>query len=108
MIRQASKAWHGVKLNQSDWGDDSHSLAFEAKLRRENLDVYVILNAYWEPLEFELPPTAAGGTASWRRWIDTDLDSPQDIVPWHVAAPVSAQLYRAAARSVAVLVAAAD
>jgi isoamylase len=108
MIRQASKAWHGVKLNQPDWGDDSHSLAFEAKLRRENIDVYVILNAYWESLEFELPPPGAAGRASWRRWIDTGLDSPQDIVPWHVAAPVSAETYRAGARSVAVLFAAAD
>jgi len=108
MIRQASKAWHGVKLNQPDWGDDSHSLAFQAKLRRENLDVYIILNAYWEPLEFVLPPTAADGPASWRRWIDTGLDSPQDIVPWHLAAPVTARVHRAEARSVAVLFAAAD
>ena len=38
-----------------------------------------ILNAYWEPLEFELPPVH-GGETQWRRWIDTALDSPHDIV----------------------------
>ena len=81
MIREANKAWHGVKLDQPDWGDHSRSLAFEAELEREGLRVYLILNAYWEPLEFELPPTGDGG-AGWRRWIDTALESPQDIVPW--------------------------
>ena len=33
-----------------------------------------------EPLDFELPKMGAG--APWRRWIDTALDSPNDIVPW--------------------------
>jgi glycogen operon protein len=28
MIQQANKAWHGVKLNQPDWGHHSHALAF--------------------------------------------------------------------------------
>ena len=63
LIRQASKTWHGVKLGQPDWGDHSHSLAFEAELRQEGLRVYLILNAYWEPLDFELPPVGDGGAA---------------------------------------------
>ena len=63
LIRQANKAWHGVKLGQPDWGDHSHSLAFEAELRREGLRIYLILNAYWEPLDFELPPAGDGGAA---------------------------------------------
>ena len=76
LIRQANKAWHGVKLGQPDWGDHSHSLAFEAELRQEGLRVYLILNAYWEPLDFELPPVGDGGAGPWRRWIDTALESP--------------------------------
>jgi hypothetical protein len=40
----------------------------------------MILNAYWEPLEFELPQTGKHGAGPWRRWIDTALDSPYDIV----------------------------
>jgi glycogen operon protein len=101
-IRGASKAWHGVKVGQPDWGDQSHSLAFSAELRREGLGVYVILNAYWEPLDFELPPVGEGRGA-WRRWIDTSLDSPDDIVPWQTAPPASDPTYRAGARSVVVL-----
>ena len=103
LLRQASKAWHGVKVGQPDWGGHSHSLAFEAELPREGLRVYLILNAYWEPLDFELPPVGDGGAGPWRRWIDTALESPQDIVPSQAAPLLSDRIYRAAARSVVVL-----
>jgi glycogen operon protein len=103
LIRHARKAWHGVKLNHPDWSDDSHSLALATEVRREGLSVYLILNAYWEPLEFELPPVGDGGASAWRRWIDTALDSPLDIVPWETAPSLSGDSYRAGARSVVVL-----
>jgi glycogen operon protein len=103
LLRQASKAWHGVKLGQPDWSDHSRSLAFEAVLRREGLRIYLILNAFWEPLEFELPPIGHGATGPWRRWLDTALESPQDIVPWQTAPEWSGDAYRAAARSVVML-----
>ena len=102
LIREANKAWHGVKLNQPDWSASSHSLAFSAELRKEGLLFHLILNAYWEPLEFELPLDGEG-RKPWRRWIDTALDSPHDIVPWQEAIPVSGRTYRAEARSVVVL-----
>ena len=44
----------------------------------------------------------AGGNA-WRRWIDTALDAPHDIVPWQTAPVVPGCTYRAEARSVVVL-----
>ncbi len=103
MLRQANKAWHGVKLDQPDWGAYSHSVAFSAELRREQLLFHLILNAYWEPLDFELPPLDNGGENPWRRWIDTALDSPHDIVPWQTAPAVPGSTYRAEARSVVVL-----
>jgi glycogen operon protein len=100
LLREAIKAWHGVRLDRPDWGDWSHSIALGAELRKEGLLFHLILNAYWEPLEFELPrPT--GGT--WRRWIDTALDSPDDIVPWEKAPLVHGKTYRAADRSVVML-----
>jgi glycogen operon protein len=101
LLQQADKAWHGVRLCQPDWGDDSHSVALEAELRKERLRFHLILNAYWEPLDFELPKVEDG--VCWRRWIDTALDSPQDIVPWPTAAAVSQNSYRAESRSVVVL-----
>jgi isoamylase len=102
-IEQASKAWHGARNGQPDWSDHSHSVAFEAAVLRQRLHIYLILNAYWEPLEFELPPGDDGDASTWRRWIDTALDSPHDIVPWQTAAPLSNRTYQAAARSVVVL-----
>src|SRR6185312_6507404 len=59
-IAGASKGWHGVKLNQPDWSNYSHSIAFSANLTSENLLVYFIFNAYWESLEFELPSVRSG------------------------------------------------
>ena len=101
IIAAANKEWHGVKLHQPDWSDASHSIAFNAEMKQENQRFHLILNDYWEPLEFELPPLA--GESKWRRWIDTALDSPEDIVSWQEAPPVQSSTYRAEARSVVML-----
>jgi len=103
LIQQANKAWHGVKLGQPDWSEQSHSVAFSAELRREELLVYIILNAYWEPLVYELPQPGNGGEHPWHRWIDTALDSPHDIAPWQSSPSIPGNSYRAESRSVVVL-----
>jgi isoamylase len=103
LIHDAKKAWHGVKLNQPDWGDDSHSLAFSVEVPAEHLHFHMILNTYWESLEFELPPVDTGEQNPWRRWVDTFLDSPMDICEWQAAPPVPGFVYRAGPRSVVVL-----
>ncbi|HEY7116734.1 MAG TPA: hypothetical protein VH475_09120 [Tepidisphaeraceae bacterium] len=41
-----------------------------------------------------------------RRWIDTFLDAPNDIVDWREAVAITGTTYRAEARSVALLFAA--
>ena len=103
LLTQAEKAWHGVRLHQPDWGDYSHAVALGGTLRPEGLRYHLILNAYWEPLDFELPALGAGGT--WQRWIDTALDPPKDIVPWQAASAVLCDVYCAQARSVVMLIA---
>jgi len=103
LIQEANKAWHGVRLNQPDWSDHSRSVAFTAQLRNEALLFYIILNAHWEPLDFELPPLGKGGKNPWRQWVDTALKTPNDIVPWEKARTVPGLTYRAEARSVVVL-----
>jgi glycogen operon protein len=102
LLRSATKAWHGVQLHQPDWGDHSHSVALGGEIRVEGVQFHLILNAYWEPCEFELPPLHRG---MWRRWIDTSLDSPEDIVPSESAPTVEGQTYRAGPRSVVMLIA---
>jgi glycogen operon protein len=103
LLHQANKSWHGVKVGQPDWGQQSHSVAVSAELKKEGLVFYMILNAYWEPLDFELPPVDNSSTKPWRRWIDTALDSPLDIAPWQSAPAISSQSYRVESRSVVVL-----
>jgi glycogen operon protein len=100
LLESAKKGWHGVKLNQPDWGDSSHSLALCGEFHNDDLMFYLILNSYWEPLDFELPHLEHG---SWLRWIDTALDSPDDIVPWESALPVPGENYHVQPRSVVML-----
>jgi glycogen operon protein len=102
VLRSAKRAWHGVKLGRPDWAVSSHSLAFSAETQHDQLLVHVILNAYWEPLDFELAPLS-GSDPLWRRWVDTSLESPDDIVEWDAARPVPSRVYRAGPRSVAAL-----
>ena len=104
LLRSSKHAWHGVKLLQPDWSPWSHCLAFGVELPLQGLRMHVILNAYWEPLEFELPP-ARSIDAAWRRWIDTGLAPPQEIVEWQMAPAVSGKTYQAGPRSVVVLLA---
>jgi isoamylase len=97
LLREGDRTWHGVKVGQPDWSTNSHSVALLVALRDRNLVLYLILNAYWEPLEFELP---SGDGREWHRWIDTSLDSPHDVAEWSEAPPVSSGSYRAAPHSV--------
>jgi len=101
LLRQGNRSWHGVKLGQPDWGVNSHSLALSVADGKDGPLLHLMMNAYWEALDFELPSNP--GVAPWRRWIDTSLDSPDDIVDWRMAPPVTTATYRVEARSVAVL-----
>jgi len=103
LIRAGIKGWHGVRLNQPDWSDHSHSVALSAELPKEALLVHFIFNAYWEPLDFELPRIGAVEQSAWRRWIDTFQETPEDIVTWQEAPAISGYTYRAGPRSVVVL-----
>jgi glycogen operon protein len=104
LLRGVNLAWHGVKLNQPDWGESSHSIAFTVEIRQEKLLFHVILNAYWQPLDFELPRLDSAGENPWRCWIDTALDSPYDIVQWETTESVRGYTYRAESRSVVMLI----
>ena len=79
----------------------SHSIALTVEMPDERLTVHLIVNAYWEALDFELPQIGRPGI-SWRRWINTALDSPQDIVHWEAALPAPSSAVRAEPRSVIV------
>jgi isoamylase len=103
LLAESKIVWHGIKLGQPDWGHWSHSLAITHEIARAKLVFHLILNAYWEALEFELPPVDNELRTVWRRWIDTSLESPDDIVEWDKALAIPYSNYRAGPRSVVVL-----
>jgi isoamylase len=105
VLRESRLQWHGVKLNRPDWAYHSHSLALSVAGRRGLF--HLIFNAYWEPLEFELPPHPGDPPAGWRRVIDTYLDPPDDFCTGTdmVCPLVSGSTYLVQPRSVVLLIA---
>jgi len=104
-LREQEYAWHGVKLNQPDRSPFSHTIVIGGEVKNEGVVAHIILNAYWEPLDFELP--ILRGRQNWWRWIDTALYPPHEICEWNAEQPVLGTTYRAGARSVVVLIAGA-
>ena len=97
-LRESSKSWHGVKLNQPDWSHSSHSIALNAEIVKNTVFMHWILNAWQEPPDFELPADCG----RWSRWIDTRLEPPEGVT-WEEERPVLNRSYRAAPHSVVVL-----
>jgi glycogen operon protein len=104
LLQRVQLEFHGVTLAAPDEGSASHTLA----VRRTSPDgrhiFYMMVSAYWEPLDFVLPapPAASGG---WRLWIDTSQPSPDDIYSREDAPPVAGKVYRVGPRSIVALVA---
>jgi glycogen operon protein len=103
LLRQSELEWHGVKLGEPDWGHDSHSLALAVEGTRGRF--HLILNAYWQSLDFELPLDGGSVQNGWRRVIDTSLLAPDDVAGRADAPIVHGASYRAGPRSLVLLVA---
>ncbi len=106
LLRRAHIEWHGVALHRPDWSDQSHSLAFTIRSISARFVLHGMLNAYWEPLTFELPPVPAGSQGVWRRCLDTALPSPDDAQHWEDAPSITSAAYLVQPRSIAVMAAA--
>jgi len=102
LLERSDIGWHGIRLNDPDWRSSSHSIAFMTRPPKQGALFHVMINAYWEPLSFELPPVDHAGHP-WRRWIDTFLDSPDDIADRDHAPEVAGSSYRVQPRSVVIL-----
>ena len=90
--------WYGIR-ERSDLSNDSHSLAFCLHgPSQDDDDIYVMINAYWEPLDFQLQE---GKAQEWVRIVNTALASPDDFS--ERGEPLQAAGYSVAPRSVAVL-----
>jgi glycogen operon protein len=104
-LRRANIRWHGVKLDEPDWSPDSRALAVTVEGLAATRAAHVMLNAFWEALDFEVPPPSAGSPSGWRRLIDTCVPSPMDCQAFADAPAVSAASYLVQPRSVVLLAA---
>jgi glycogen operon protein len=94
--------WYGVG-EQIDRNPYSHSLAFCVHgASQDDRDIYVMVNAWSQDLRFAIQEGTPG---SWRRVVDTALDSPDDMREPEQEMPVSGLEYVVGARSVVVLLA---
>ena len=66
--------------------------------------MYYAVNAYTEPLTFELPKLSLDQKRTWKRWIDTSLPSPQDICNWNEITEIKESVYTVTPHSVVILV----
>jgi glycogen operon protein len=91
-------SWYGTGP-AADLSQDSHSVAFCLHgASQADDDLYVMINAYWEPVTFGLQE---GAPHEWKRIVDTALPSPQDFAEGGVAFEDMA--YAVAPRSIVVL-----
>ncbi len=102
LTARVSAQLHGVELDAPDLRPISHSIAITATNLSGDLLMYFALNAYWEALDFELPPLPEGASP-WRRIIDTAAPSPRDLVAFADAEVASGPTHRVAAHSVVAL-----
>ena len=105
-IVEPAIAWHGVKLGQPDWSDNSHSLAFTLRYGQYRELLHVMFNAYWQPLRFELPRLPLG--QHWKRIIDTARPAPEDFCAVETAPNVDRGVYAVGDRAAVVLMAIAS
>ena len=93
-------SWYGVN-GQVDLGYLSHSLAFCLHGNsQQDRDIYVMINAYWEDLNFRIQE---GGASDWIRVADTSMPSPYDLLESGREEPLESQNYTLKARSIVVL-----
>jgi glycogen operon protein len=93
--------WHGTQLNKPGWNDPhARCLAYTLGGFDGKSDVHVMLNMYWDALDFEVPPLPG---RSWYVIVNTARPSPQDIVEAADQVAIEGQRVRVEARSVLVL-----
>lgn len=92
--------FHGTRVGQPDLARHSHSLAFDVAWPAHREHLYVAMNAWREPLRFQLP-----AQAGWRVVVDTAREAPADATPPDEAEVIHGSAVDVAADSVVVLLA---
>jgi len=95
-------SWHGTRLNSPGWSDaDARALAFTLGGFDGDPDMHVMMNMYWDNLEFDIP--VIPGT-KWYKKIDTSEQSPCDVADQGSEKLYSGNTLKISGRSIVVLV----
>ena len=95
-------SWHACEIDKPGFEDNtSRAMAFTLGAANGGCDIHVIMNMYWEPLEFQMPLIAR---RSWYRVIDTYHSAPFDFTGGEDADAVKTPAVTVNGRSVAVYV----
>ena len=96
----ADIAWHGTKLQSPGFDDpESRALACTIAGFDGDADLHVMMNMYWEPLDFEVP---LDPQRVWRIAVDTSAPSP-DAAEDESGPPLDRARCRVQPRSIVVL-----
>jgi isoamylase len=94
--------WHGTRLGDPRFGDpQGRALACTIAGFGGDPDVHIMMNMFWEPLDFDVPTHPQ---RVWHVAIDTFASSPHDIVDQAQAVSLPRRLYTVQGRSIVVLV----
>ena len=94
-------AWHGAELYAPGFTDpNSRCLQMTLGAPGDDADIHVILNMFWDTVDFALPPVKG---RRWHRAVDTSQASPSDIVEPGSEKAVDAERFQAEGRSVVIL-----
>lgn len=93
-------SWYGA-TGEVDLDYWSHTLAFCLRGSSQgDQDIYVMINAYWEDLNFRI---REGEARDWLRFVDTSLSSPFDLLEAAKEEALASLSYEVKSRSVVVL-----
>jgi isoamylase len=92
--------FHGIKLGEPDFSAHSHSLAFTLRNKRYTKLLHIMINAYWKPLEFEVPNSKQ---RIWRQIINTAAKTAESFTLPVNAKIVKSKKWKLAPRSIVIL-----
>ena len=94
--------WHGTRLGSPGFDDpQGRALACTIAGFGGEADLHVMMNMFWEPLDFEVP---VDPRRTWHIVVDTFAASPHDIVDHDRHAPFGRSLCTVRERSIVILV----
>jgi isoamylase len=94
--------WHGTRLGSPGFADpQARALACTIAGLGGEADLHVMMNMFWEPLDFELP---VDPQRAWHVAVDTFAQSPHDIDDQDDSAPLRRSVCTVQGRSIVILV----